>query len=168
VRDGQSEVPSPPTGARTVVGLWLRSLLGDDVELRRQLAGRLNGGKRGWNYDEAGVVEAAAELAAGQYFGTDYDVRGVSAAVSSMRAIRAARGHSSHGQLEMEAVIRRALGEVEVDVSGINPMEVFEIQGSVTVYAALKLGLTEAEFAELVAEAERTAFARLWRPPLAD
>lgn len=102
-----------------------------------------------------------------RFFRPDYDVRGVTAALSFMRTATQARNKTPHGQLEMEAVIRSALGETDVDLSGLTPPEVLEIQGAATAYAVLKLALPESEVIQLVAEAERIAIERGWNPPLA-
>ncbi|HCU93515.1 MAG TPA: hypothetical protein DHU96_12615 [Actinobacteria bacterium] len=152
---------------RTVMGLWLRAMLLRQAEVRKKLSPQLNGGKIGFNRDEAGVVQAACELAVRRLWGSDYDVRDVSAAVSFMREANLQQGKEPHGQLEMEAVIRAALGETEVDLSGIPRPLAFEIQIVATGYAARVLALTEPEVDQLLMEAERTAFSRGWNPPSA-
>lgn len=156
----------PEGKIQTVVGLWLQAMLVGDAEARRSLTRRLNGGKQGWNYDEPAVVEAACELAVRRFFGSGYDVREITAAVSWMRSADQAKGKTPHGQLEMEAVIRSALGEADVDIGGIIPPVLMEIRGAALGYAVLKLGLREPEIAELIVEAENVAFKRGWNPPL--
>jgi hypothetical protein len=156
----------PEGKIRTVAGLWLRALLAWDTEARRALAGRLNGGQQGWNYDEPAVMEAACELAVRRFFGSGYDVREITAAVSWMRSANQDRGRTSHGQLEMEAVIRSALGEPDVDISGIIPPVLMEIRIAALGYAILKLGLSQPDIAKLIVEAENVAFKQGWNPPL--
>ena len=56
-----------PAGPASVIGRWLRALIVRDAEALRDLAARLNGGKLGWNRDEAGVVQAACDLAVARY-----------------------------------------------------------------------------------------------------
>ena len=117
---------------RTVMGLWLYALLTGDAERRRRLSGQLNGGRIGFNRDEAGVVQAACELAVRQFWGSGYDVRDITEAVTFMRKANQARGRTPYGQLEMETVIRAALGETDVDTAGILRPMAFEIHGAVT------------------------------------
>jgi hypothetical protein len=136
-------------------------------ELREQLVGRLNGGQRGWNRDEAGVMLAACVLAVNFYFGPGYDVRSITELVSHIRETVMAGGGTMRGQLEMEAVIREALGESDIDMSGISGGVAFEVQGIVTAVIASKSGLSESRIDELLIEAERMAFARGLNPPLA-
>jgi hypothetical protein len=150
------------------MGLWLRASIMRDKELARQLGRQLNGGKHGWNKDEAGVAQAVCNLAADLYFGQDYDVRAITETVSTLRQATLKNSNSTtHGQLEMEAVIRHALGEVDVDIKGINAKVAFEIQVSVTVFFIWQLGFTEAQVDELIGKAEQAAFDRGWNPPLA-
>jgi len=66
----------------------------------------------------------------------------------------------------MEALIRSALGETDVDVSAINAQVAFEIQGGVTASVAWKLSLPEPQVKERIASAKRDAFERGWNPPL--
>jgi len=157
----------PSAKLRTVVGLWLRATLMRESEVRRQLTRELNGGKRGWNYDEPAVVEAACELMVRRFFGTSYDVREITAAVSFLRTADQAKDKTPHGQLEMEAVIRSALGETDVDISGIIPPVLMEIRGAAAAYCSFKLALPESDIVQMIAEAERMAFERGWNPPLA-
>jgi len=155
-------------GPQTCVGQWLCAALLRQLELRDRLRRTLNGGKEGWNYDEPAVVEAASELAIIRFFGTDYDAYDISGAVSWMRDVELARNKTPHGQMEMEAVIRSALGEGDVDLSGIIPPVLFEIRAQVVAYVVLKLGLPEADVVRMIVQAEQMAFDRDWHPPLAN
>lgn len=134
-------------------------------ELREQLGLTLNGGKTGWNDDEPAVVEAACELAVRRFFPQDYDVRAITAFVSELRA--ATGNDPPVEQLKTEAVIRSALGEADVATGDITPGQKYLMRGRVTGLAVGKLGLNEAGIDQLITDAERVAFGRGWRPPLA-
>lgn len=112
------------------------------------------------------MVEAACELVVRRFFGSGYDVRAITTAVSWMRSAGQAKGKTPHGQLEMEAVLRSALGEMDVDISGIIPPVLMEIRGISLSYAVLKPDLREPEIAALIIEAENVALKRGWNPPL--
>jgi hypothetical protein len=138
-----------------------------DVTLRRQLAARL-GGESGWIYDEPAVIEAACELAVRRLWATGYDVRDITATVTFMREVNLEAGKNPPGQLEMEAVIRAALGETDVDTSGIRPPAKMEIQGAVAGFAMRRLSLGQQEIDQLIDEAENITSRRGWNPPLID
>lgn len=152
---------------RTIVGQYLRALTTGDAMLWRQLSAKLGGGKPGWNYDEPAVIEAACELTVRRLWGTNYDLRDITAAVTFMRAADQSGGRTPPGQLEMEAIIRAALGETDVDTSGIIPPTTFEVHIAVTGYAMRKLDLSQAEIDQIIVDAENRAFERGWNPPLA-
>jgi hypothetical protein len=71
---------------------------------RRRLTPQLNGGQRGWNYDEAAVAQAACELAAGRFFGTEYDLGQVREVISFLGEVNIAKGTAIPPEQEMEAV----------------------------------------------------------------
>jgi hypothetical protein len=156
---------SRPAQPRTVMGMWLRALMLRDAETRKWLSGQLNGGKLGFNRDEAAVVQAACELVVRRLWGSDYDVGDITAAVSFMREADLEKGKTPYGQLEIEAVIRAALGETEIDLSGMPRPLVFEIQIACSGYAVLVLKLAEPDVTQLLVAAERIAFERGWNPP---
>jgi hypothetical protein len=159
---------SEPATPRTVMGLWLRAFLLRDAQRRRELGAKLNGGKLGFNRDEAAVVQAACQLAVRRLWGSGYDVRDITAAVAVMREASLANDHTPpYGQLEMEAVIRSALGEADVDMTGIPRPLAYEIQGVALGYGARMLGLSEPEVVRLICEAEQIAFDHDSKPPLA-
>lgn len=147
---------------RTYVGMWLRAGLLGENETRRELAGKLNGGRDGWNYDEPAVVEAACELAVRRFFSADVDARDITAIAEDMQQ----KSKALPGSLEVEAVIRSALGEPEVVIDDIRPPDLMHIRAAVIGYLVINL---KANFAvdELIAEAENVAFKRGWHPPLA-
>jgi hypothetical protein len=101
-----------------------------------------------------------------QYFGPDYDVRAVTDYVATLRA--ATRDNGTFPQLETEALIRAALGETDVDVSGISRGARLSIQGPAAVLATDRMGFGEAEMDQLITEAEQITFERGWHPPLAE
>lgn len=153
---------------RTVVGLWLRAMLMNEVEVRRELARNLNNGQRGWNDDEAGLAEAACELAVRRYYGKDHDGRQISDDVSFMREADLTRGKTPPGsQAEMEAVIRSALGEPDIDISGIIPPALLTMRLAAVGWVVLKRQLPESEVIKLIIRAEEVTIGRGWRPPLA-
>jgi hypothetical protein len=160
----RSTSPSKP---RTYIGQWLRATLLSERDLRRQLSQMLNGGRDGWNDDEPAVIEAACELAVRRSFGANYDIREISAFVSEMRA-RIQQNGTAPGQLEMEAVIRVALGETEVDIGGIRRSELLNIRTVVTGNVCEKLELDKSAIDKLITDSEQAAFDRGWKPPIAD
>ena len=152
-------------GPASVMGRWLRAVIKRDAASVRDLAARLSGGKPGWNRDEAGVAQAACDLAVGRYFGASYGASAVTELVSFLRQADQAGGEARHGQREMEAVIRHALAEAAVDVSGIDAQVAFEIQGSVTAFIAWQLAWPPPVIDALLAKAEQIAAGRGWNPP---
>jgi len=152
---------------RTVFGSWLRAFLLRQHELRDRLVGQLNDAKTGWNRDEAGVMQAVCVLAVNVHFVPDYDMRAITNFASRIRAAEQYGGRTPHGLLEIEAVIRHALGEKDVDISGISADVAYEVQGAVAAAIAWESGFTESQIDELIIEAERMAFAHGWNPPLA-
>lgn len=60
-----------------------------------------------------------------------------------------------------------ALGEKDVDVSGITPGQRFVIHDAVLAYATAKPNYGEAEVDQLITDAERRASRRGWNPLLA-
>jgi len=161
------ELGSMVARPRTVMGLWLRALIMRDTALIEELGRQLNGGRSGWNDDEAGVIQAACDLAVRSYFRPGYDIRAIIEVVSFIREADQSGGRVPHGQPEMVAVIRHALGETNVDVRGINAQVAFEVQIAVTGFIAWKSDSTEQQVHELITEAEQLALSRGWDPPMA-
>ena len=155
----------PGQSPRTVMGDWLVAVLLRRLEVRRQLSARLNSGRPGWDDDEAAVAAAACELAMRACFGTGYDVRDVTAFAARLR--EASGENLGGGLMRLEALLRSALGEVDVDVTGI-PLDV-RVPAHVlaTGGAFHQLGFGERRIRELVVEAEALVFERGGSPPLA-
>jgi hypothetical protein len=162
-RSGRSKVP------RTCIGQWLRAALLCQQELAGKLSLKINGGtKAGWNNDdEPAVIEAAAELLFPRYFGASYDVRAVTAFAAEIRDGTAGSSRPLP-QLEVEAVIRSALGESDVITNDITLNEKVRIYLIALVGTTTRLGIDTAAVARVIVEAEQMAFERGWNPPLAD
>jgi len=160
-----SESGSVMSLPRTVIGAWLVAMMLRQPEVRRQLSARLNDGRPGWSDDEAAVVKAACELAMRAYFGAEYDVRDVTAFASQLR--EAAGENLAGGLMRLEALLRSALGESDVDVAGIALDAKVKSYAVATGIALHQLGFVERRVGELVAEAEALAFERGNNPPLA-
>jgi hypothetical protein len=158
---------SRPARPRTHVGLWLRAVLLNGTPEIERLAGQLNGGKPGWNPDEPAVLEAACEQAMRQMFGTVDDRREIRAVVSTLREIPLPPGSLKPGHLEMERVVRVALGDRSATLDSIRPSVLLAIRDRLILVAHLKLAWSESDVDALIADAERIAFERGWKPPLA-
>jgi hypothetical protein len=160
-------VPPVPAVPRTNAGKWLRAMYLGQWELRDSLRSTLNNGqKKGWNDDEPALVEAVCELSVRQYFGPDYDVRAVTDFVELLRA--ATKDNNPFPQLESEAVIRAALGEADIDLSGISRFALLGIRTLAGSLATDRMRFGEAEVDQLISEAEQITFERGWHPPLAE
>jgi hypothetical protein len=151
------------------MGSWLRVLLTRDVALRKRLSTQLNGGKLGFNRDEAGVVQAACELAVRKLWGTGYDISEIADAVTFMHEANPPEARDRYPQQVMEAVILAALGEppTDQDIGDYLPRPlVFEVQMVVTGYVGAKLRFPAPTVDHLITDAERIARERGWNPPL--
>lgn len=153
-----------PRQPKTYIGLFIQATLLDQPEERRRLIKQLNNGKPGWNRDEPAVAEAAFELTLKHMFPADVDVRDITPFVSDL--LTRLKGIGSLGQLEIEAVIRRGLGDSDVVIDNITPSMMFNIHGAVTGKIVIDLKLKDAEINQLVMDAEKLAFERGWKPPL--
>jgi hypothetical protein len=162
--------PGPPQGAgpRTHIGRWLRAVVLDGVPEMERLSRHLNGGRPGWNPDEPAVVEAACELAMRQTFGESPNAREITALVAHLRAIPLPAGAVAPGQLEMEAVVRAAMGDRSAIIDDIRPSVLLVIRDRLIVLASGQLGWSESDVDQLIADAEDLALRRGWHPPTAD
>ena len=141
----------------------LAALLGQREERDRR-SRLLNGGVNGWNNDEPAVVEIICEIEARRYFRSHADVRAITAFVAELRA----KIHSvaPPGRLETEALVRLALGDPDVVISGIKRLDVFAIQVAIAGQLSRSLDLSESEIVQLIVQAEQLAVERGWHPPL--
>jgi hypothetical protein len=144
----------------------LAGLLNQPAERNRLALNLFNGDKGSWNYDEPAVVIIVSERAIPRLFSRPVDVREVTAFVMKMRSMI----HSTEppDQLKTEALIRYALGDRDVDISGIKPREMFDILGVVLVSIVHKLQIAEEEVRKMVLDGENAAFDQGWKPSLAE
>lgn len=163
-----SATTDTPGGSRTpatLVGTWLAAaLLGDRGE-RDRLAPRINGPRPGLA-DDMAVVEAASEIALCRYYGADYDVRHVTPLAGLVRD--SWEGRLPLSLMQIEAVIRAALGEHDVDLRGVDAAAKFRVQVIATLGASRWLALDEDATRALVAEAETLAVNDGWNPQASD
>jgi len=148
------------------MGRWLVAALLGDRDERDRLARLINPGGTGWTDDESAVVEAACRIAVGQYLGADYDVREVRALAD---IIPQGTGQNVAGDVVgIEAVIRAALGEKNIDLTGITRNDRSLVHLYATMIAVHKLGWDNRAVARLAVEAENNAMLLGWNPPPAD
>lgn len=112
------------------------------------------------------VVEAASEIALRRYYGVDYDVRDVTPLAELVRDSET--GSRPLSLMQIEAVIRAALGERDVDLRAVNAAAKFKVQVIATLGASQWLSLEEDATRALVAEAETVARNNGWNPQPAD
>jgi hypothetical protein len=145
-----------------VVGNWLAAVLQGQHERRDELVTQVSEGPV--RDDDLALLKAACELAVREYFGADYDVRAVTAFAAE---VRRSQGGFGLGLMEMEAVIRAALGEADVDLSGITPAESGKAGTLAVTHVFQLLEWDESAVNEIVTEAETITFRRGWKPKLA-
>jgi hypothetical protein len=150
---------------RTWIGRWLLAVIlrqPDGDVLQRQI----NDGRPGWNHDEPAVVEAASELAARLLFDCSFDVRDVTKLASSLHDSQKAQ--APPGVLEIEAIVRYALGESYLLVNDISPSVLLKVRTWIIAWAFLELGMGVADLEKLVRHAEQQAIERGFRPASAE
>jgi hypothetical protein len=158
---------SRPACPRTKVGCWLRAVvLGQTAEIEA-LGRQLNDGQPGWNPDEPAVVEAACELPMRKVFGTDYDRRDVAEFAATLSEIPLPPGSVMPSHLEIEAVIRAALGDIYAIIDDIRPSVLLATRDRLILVAWHKQEWSETDVDQLISSAEAAAFERGRRPPLA-
>jgi hypothetical protein len=145
----------------TLVGTWLAAVLRRDRDERDRLGPRINGPRPGLA-DDMAVVQAASEIALRRYFGTAYDVRDVTLLAEFVRDSWESRLPLS--LMQIEAVIRAALGEQNIDLRGVDAASRFRVQVLATFGTSHWLSLDEDAALELVAEAETEAINSGWHP----
>jgi hypothetical protein len=149
-------------GPATVIGEWLQAIVLGQRDRRDQLARRLSHP----SLDDVAVAEAACQRAARRYFGPDNDVRAVTRFAEQLREISGE--DLGGGQMETEAVIRSALGEPNLDLSGISDASRFKIHTAAVAFVTGSLRLDESAVGTLLALAETDVFRRGRRPSLAE
>lgn len=172
-RSGPGSVLSTPPEAanparpRTKVGLWLRAVvLGPNSDIE-SLGRQLNNGRPGWNTDEPAVVEGACRLAMREVFASGHDRRDITAFAAMLSEIPLEPGSVVPTHLEIEAVIRHALGDTTAIIGDIKPSKLLTIRDWLVLVARHKQSWSEAEVNQLIAQAELLAFERGLHPPLA-
>lgn len=154
----------PPAGPVTVIGQYMLAIILDDAERAKLLFDQMNGPAGG---PESAFWLAAAELVARRYFGADYDVRAVTELAAEARELAVTSNLKVFSLLEIEAVYRSALGEDNVDLSGIKLVNLDKMRNSMIVLVILKQAWPESEIRDLVIQAEQITHDRGWHPPLA-
>jgi hypothetical protein len=148
----------------SVVGQHLLASWLGDRDRERDLIRYLDGDSGG---PESAFWLAAAELAARRCFGSEYHVRAVTRLAAEARDLAVAHDLAVFPLLEIEAVYRSALGEDNIDLSGIKPVNLDKIRGGLVAMIAVRQGWPESEVRDLIIEAERITFDCGWQLPLA-
>jgi hypothetical protein len=157
---------------RTVVGMWLRAACLGMTEERDLLSLQLNGGGPGWNDDEPGVIEAASELAAHRYFGSQASTNQVTALAAQILdaertgADRRRTVRKLPERAYVEAVLRYATGDHSAAVDIIRPSIALHVRSAFIFFVVMKLDIGF-ELDRLIRDAETLAGERGLRPPLA-
>jgi hypothetical protein len=102
-----------------------------------------------------------------RYFSADYDVRTVTELAAEARNVTVTNNLETFSLLEIEAVYRSALGEDNIDLTGIKPVGLDKIRNTMIALVILKQGWPESEVRDLVNQAEQIIFERGWHPTLA-
>jgi hypothetical protein len=157
-RAGRATVPAEPG---TIAGKWLLAGLLDHRDERDRLAPELKGPRPGL-LDDFSVVETACEIAVRRYFTADYDIRDVTKLAELVRT--AWDSDLQLNLMEVEAVIRAALGEHDVDLSGISKGAKLRVELLAAAGVVRWLSLDEPTARKLVVDAEGLAVARGHHP----
>lgn len=145
------------------MGRWLVANVLGWAEARDQLVAQMP--KGALRADDFAVLEESGTLALRRHFGTDYEVREVTDFAIGVRD--SWELPYGGGLLDLEAVMRGALGERDVDMSGIPA----DVQGEAHFFSMMQVsrlrGWNEYEVNSVVAEAEAITFGRGWKPHIA-
>jgi hypothetical protein len=150
----------------TWVGLWLQAMLVCDWARTEKLRTRLNSGNRkGWRLDEPAVVRATFDLAMDRHFDGRYDPRAVNAFATLLR-----EGVGEQGKmLEIDLI----QGQIRKSLNGEGPSQddpnialLQHIHTTSLQVMVMESGITDAEIATLIVQAEDLARSRGWNPPL--
>ncbi len=129
---------------------------------------RLNQGEKGWNDDEPAVVEAACQLATRQYFSLP-DHMPLESYASFLHFRLTARMNDPPPAADIEAILRAALDETVVFPAHFRRGFLFAMRGAITCYILINsLQLDEKAIDQLLLEAESTAIAGGFHPPIAN
>jgi len=148
---------------RTLTGRWLVAVVLRRYDLRDRLVAefQLSGSRNA----ELAVLEEAARLALHEHFGDSYDVPSVNAFAAAIQDSWSVP--SGIGLMELEAVVRAALGETDVDLTGIAA----PVRGDAhffSVLLAARLNRWDPRtLNDLVSRAEAAVFGRGLKPQLA-
>jgi hypothetical protein len=146
-----------------VVGRWLSAGALSQQEVVEVLGKQIPSGEAGFR-DDAAVAEAAC-LAARRYFGADYDVRTVAEFARWLRDVWV--GGFRLDVMQIEAVMRAALYERDIDLGGITAAALRKAQCVAASYICKLLEMDEPAVNALFAEAEAVAIGRGWKRHLA-
>jgi hypothetical protein len=133
-------------------------------ELQRELQGKLNNGKPGWNDDEPVIVDLVFQRVMRLFLGKEYNVHDIEEFLDFLEL--SATGDSRVDRLKAENLIREAMGEPGVEETDASPRQKYLLQGLMAGLASLHLKLGEGTVDEMITDSERLAFERGWKPPL--
>lgn len=154
---------SPALRPQTVMGRFLAATSLSQRGVADELGKQIPAGKNGFfRDDEAAIAEKACGLAAEAYFGKDYNVRAVTEFARHLREVWI--GDYKLGVIQFEAVLRAAMGETDVDLSGITRPALTNAQSVTASYICRLLKMDEAAVNALMADAEAAVIARGWKP----
>jgi hypothetical protein len=176
--------PSQPAARapQTYVGQWLRVLVLGPNDERVRLGRTVGRGQRGaWDVNEPAVVAIAGALIGDRLFGSPLDRSAISDFVTAMRHTIQTQSVAPKpdvpDQLDSVTVIENVIALQDFSADSEIPLKrQFSICGLFFVFAAKQLmlttsasdtgGLTVSDLDRLIADAETTAFARGFTPPL--
>jgi hypothetical protein len=150
------------SGPATAVGRWLAAILCHDHELRDRLVRYVPANAVGLLDDEKAVVAELCSLVASRYFGPGYEVGTVTEFARWMQSVWVGRYQVT--VMQIEGVIRAALGETKIDLSGMEAPALSKAQlvAASKMSSALRWELATVE--GLVCEAEVKASRKGWHP----
>jgi hypothetical protein len=157
-----SQAPPVARYPNTVVGRWLEaSVAREPTEVRKRLGKRLNGGEPGFNADEPAVAAAASLLAVRKLAGDNPTDEQIAEFASDAAEKFSERVHPDEAKLVLTGLLRGQTSEsraVKIDHR-------FTIHMAVFFTACFRLRPTESDLRLLLADAERIAVAKGYKPP---
>jgi hypothetical protein len=142
----------------------MRAALLRQRDRRNELQGTLNDGKPGWNDDEPAVVELVCQMAVRRFFADGRGMQDIATVVDAVQ--QASEDDMAVDRLEVEALIRKALGEDEIGTKSIGNGKKFILRIWITGAVVFLLNLDEATVDETITDSELLAFEQGWKPPL--